>query len=241
MIAVLVREIRKKNRSDRALRLLSKRVIEAGEEERRHIARELHDDVGQRLSLLSFQLDIVNGQLHSDARSPERPNLDEPLQELSTLITDVHKLSHRLHSTKLEHLGLKVALTELCEHFSQKHGLRIDLRAGTIPPDLRHDVALCFYRVAQEAMNNVVKHSRAVSVQIVFSASQERLEMKLADSGKGFDKATAPIGLGLTAMEERVRTLNGVFSLHSKPGNGTRIFVSIPTLAPMDADFPSGR
>ncbi len=235
VIVALFYEIRRKKRADRIVRLLSKRLIEAGEEERRHIARELHDDMGQRLSLLSFQLDSVNSHLHN-GNAPPKPSLDEPLQELSALITDVHKLSHRLHSSKLEHLGLKAAMTELCQYFSQKDGLAIDLCADAIPAGLRGEVALCFYRVAQEALTNVAKHSHALSVQIVFRADQTRVKMTLSDSGRGFDPTSAPIGLGLTAMEERVRALDGTFTLHSRPGCGTTILVTVPAFVPMDSE-----
>lgn len=235
IIIALFLQIRRKKRADLAVRLMSKRVIEAGEEERRHIARELHDDMGQRLSLLSFQLDSVNSQLHN-GNAPAKPSLDEPLQELSTLITDVHKLSHRLHSSKLEHLGLKVAMTELCQHFSEKYGLAVDLRANAIPAALRGEAALCFYRVAQEAMNNVVKHSHAPSAQIVFSVNDGRVEMKIVDAGRGFDAGSAPIGLGLTTMEERVRALDGVFTLSSRAGYGTIITAVIPAMTSVDSE-----
>jgi signal transduction histidine kinase len=226
LIIFLLMQMWRRRRSDQAVRLLTRRVINASEEQRSHLARELHDDIGQRLSLISFQVGSFNAKLQAN-KSNGHYDLNEPLQELDSLITDVHELSHRLHSTKLEHLGLKFAMIELCRQISQKHNIKIDLQVDELPTTLPSDVSLCFYRVAQEALNNVIKHSGAESARIIFSEKDEQLRMDIADSGKGFDMSAASSGLGLTAMAERVRIVDGDFEMTSKPGIGTTIKTTI--------------
>src|ERR1700761_5784471 len=159
LIVYLLIERRKRKKSEEALREMTKRVIEAGEEERRRIARELHDDFSQRLSLISFQIESISAVRPSGMA--KGLNLAEPLDELQSLITDIHGLSHRLHSSKLEHLGLKVAMKELCRQLSEKYEVSISLNTSGLSATPPHDVSLCLYRVAQEALNNVIKHSGA--------------------------------------------------------------------------------
>jgi signal transduction histidine kinase len=226
LIVHLLLERRKRRQTDQALREMTKRVIGASEEERRHIARELHDDFCQRLSLISCQIQSMDVSSRSGESTQER-ELDKPLQEIDSLITDVHELSHRLHSSKLEHLGLKFALAELCRQISQKHHLKIELQTEALSTTPPMDVSLCLYRVAQEALNNVIKHSGAASAQIVLCEDRGRLNMEITDLGKGFDPATVPTGLGLTAMAERLRIVDGDFRINSKPGSGTTVTTSV--------------
>jgi signal transduction histidine kinase len=233
LIIVLLLEKRRRLRSDRTVKLLTMRVINISEEERRHIARELHDDIGQRLSLISSHIDLLHTQQKAGNLGEEH-NLKEPLAELNTLILDIHELSHSLHPSKLEHLGLKIALAELCRQLSGKHNLQIDLRTDQIPATLNSDISLCFYRIAQEALNNVIRHSGANSVLLAFSRKNGRVRMQIRDSGRGFDIASAPLGLGLTAMEERARIVDGSFALASMPGEGTTITVELA----LDKTFP---
>jgi signal transduction histidine kinase len=228
-IALLIMQMRKRRRSDLAIRRLTRKLIKASEDERRHVARELHDDIGQRLSLVSIQLGSFNHYL--SANGSENSDLKDSLRELDTLISDVHNLSHSLHSSKLEHLGLEAALKEMCQQIAQRHDLQIERLSKNVPIDLRADVALCFYRVAQEALNNVVKHSCASRVLVVLDVHDASLRMKIKDFGTGFDTATAPIGLGLATMEERLLTVEGKFSVVSKPGEGTTIIVEAPVFA----------
>lgn len=222
-----LRQGRRRWRSDEVLTILTQRAIHSEEEERRHIACELHDDVGQRLSLLSFHLHTINAQLKNNVSS-HQPTLDEPLQELSELITDIHKLSHRLHSARLEHLGLRVAMKELCQTFSQQHHMEIDLRADEIPDSLPQKTALALYRVAQESLNNAAKHSGSNVASVTFQQANGKLTMKIADMGKGFDPSTIPIGLGFTTMTERIRMVEGDFSVQSKLALGTTITAAVP-------------
>jgi signal transduction histidine kinase len=230
LIILLMVQRRWRKRSDQAVRLLTGRLIHASEEERRHIARELHDDIGQRLSLVSVQLGMSGSQLPADAVE-SRAELDHSVAELDTLISDVHNLSHRLHSSKLEHLGLKAAIKDLCQEIAKRHGLQIHLEAQIAQDGLSGDVPLCFYRVAQEALSNVVKHSDATRVQVSLTQASGALRMQVQDWGRGFKTGDLPNGLGLTAMQERLRSIGGRLSIESRPGEGTVVIAeaAIPT------------
>jgi signal transduction histidine kinase len=230
LIILLMIQRRRRKRSDQAVRLLTGRLIHASEEERRHIARELHDDIGQRLSLVSVQLGMSGNQLPADAVE-SRAELDHSVVELDTLISDVHNLSHRLHSSKLEHLGLEAAMKDLCQEIGKRHGLQIDLEAQIGQDGFASDVPLCFYRVAQEALNNVVKHSNATRAQVTLTRAPGTLRMRVQDWGRGFKTGDVPAGLGLTAMQERLRDIGGRLCIESKSGEGTVVIAeaAIPT------------
>lgn len=220
LIVLLIVQMRRCKRSDIAIRHLTRRLIKAGEDERRYIARELHDDLGQRLSLIAIQL-------AQDSKNNEG-NTNESLHELDTVISDVHNLSHSLHSTKLEHLGLNAAIGELCRKLSQRYDLEIVLQPNEVPVDLSPDVALCFYRVAQEALNNAIKHSSASHVLLALTWENGHLTMSVRDDGVGFNPASAQRGLGLATMEERLLTVGGVLTIVSKPSAGTTITAQVP-------------
>jgi signal transduction histidine kinase len=226
-IVYLILQTRRRKRSDQTIRNLTRRLISAGEDERRHIARELHDDLGQRLSLLSVQLGSFN-HLPATEYLDSRPNFSDSLQELNTLISDVHDLSHRLHSSKLEHLGLAAALKEMCQQLSHRHGIQINLHASELPADLSRDMSLCFYRIAQESLNNAVKHSYASRVTITLTADTRKLRMQIRDFGSGFEAATPRAGLGLVTMEERLRIIAGRLTIFSKLGEGTTVTAEAP-------------
>jgi len=233
-IVILLLERQRRRRSDKVVHLLTQRLINASEEERSHIARELHDNVGQRLSMLSFQLGSLT-DLSTNGHSAVE--VTESLDELKALISDVHKLSHRLHSSKLEYLGIKFALAELCEQLGQAHGVRIELDAENIPPSIPPRTSLCLYRVAQEALNNVIRHSGANYMKVRLSQTENNIVMEISDSGRGFDPSSTPSGLGLTAMQERVRILNGHLTITSKHSSGTTIIASLPLEETPDATF----
>jgi signal transduction histidine kinase len=226
-VVSLIAQMRRSRRTDLAIRRLTRKLIKASEDERRHLARELHDDIGQRLSLVAIQLSSLNRHLAADD-SDSDSDLKDSLRELDILISDVHNLSHSLHSSKLEHLGLGAALKEMCQQIAQRHDLQIDLDPKDVPTDLRPDVALCFYRVAQEALNNAVKHSCATRISVRLTIENELLRMWVKDSGIGFDTTTAPIGLGLATMEERLLTVGGKFTIQSKAGEGTTVLAEAP-------------
>jgi signal transduction histidine kinase len=226
LVILLVIQMRRRKRSDLTVRRLTRRLIHAGEEERRHLARELHDDIGQRLSLVSVQLGSSDRN-HSGNRPEGDQKIGEALEELRTVISEIHGLSHRLHSSKLEHLGLQDALKELCQQIAQRHDLEIDLRMNEARSDLDRDVSLCFYRVAQEALSNVVKHSSSSRTVVRLVKSQDALVLQVRDSGAGFDPSRTPVGLGMVTMEERLRMLEGKLYVVSAPGKGTTVTAKV--------------
>ena len=205
---------------------LTERLIRAQEEERQRVARELHDDIGQRLSLLVIALDRLRQELPRELRFVGE-ELDGTLAEANQLATDIHGLSHQLHSTKLKHLGLAAALRELCVQVSRQHGMEVKLQIGTIAGELTEERALCLYRVAQEALQNAAKHSGATVIQVELASSEAMLRMKIKDDGCGFDVNHYQPGLGLASMRERLRMASGKLQVNSRPGQGTEIVTEV--------------
>jgi signal transduction histidine kinase len=227
LIVLLVVQVRRRKRSEQTVRQLTRRVINASEDERRRIARELHDDIGQRLSLAVVQLDLFRSQAVGDAVE-NRSDLDSSIENLNSLVSDVHDLSHRLHSTQLEHVGLTAAIRDLCRQISNSYGLAIDFQGDAAPGRFTQDVSLCFYRVAQEALNNVVKHSWSKSAQLTLIERPGVLRMQVQDSGVGFKVADAAAGLGFSAMQERLGSIGGRLSVESEPGRGALVIAEAP-------------
>jgi PAS domain S-box-containing protein len=216
---------------------LPSRLIQAQEEEKQHIARELHDDIGQRLSLLTVELEQVNREL------PIFPmgtygQFAELLQGMDEVTTDVHQLSHQLHSSKLQYLGLRAALRELCQQIAAQHDITVLQRVEDVR-DLTPDVQLCFYRVAQEALNNVVRHSSAKTASVRLSHNRGMARLEIRDVGVGFDVRRTGENLGLASMRERLRSVNGTFSVSSFPGHGTQIVAEVPFKVETDSQKPA--
>lgn len=164
---------------------LTERLIQAQESERQRLARELHDDIGQRLSLLIIGLDRLRHGLPLELRA-SREELVSSLAEANQLATDIHGLSHQLHSSKLKHLGLNAALRELCTQVSRQHAVEVNLQVEPIPGTVSEERALCLYRVAQEALNNAVKHSGSHTIDVELTAVLNILRLKVKDYGAGF-------------------------------------------------------
>jgi len=205
---------------------LPSRLIQAQEEEKQRIARELHDDIGQRLSLLMVELDQLNREL------PVFPTgmygeFAELLQGMDEVTTDVHQLSHQLHSSKLQYLGLKAALCELCQLIAAQHEITVLQHVEDVP-DLTPDAQLCLYRVAQEALNNVVRQSTSRTASVRLTESRGMARLKIRDMGIGFDVRRTGEGLGMASMRERLRSVNGTFSVSSSPGHGTQVVAEVP-------------
>ena len=208
------------------LQHLAAQLIRAQEEEKQRIARELHDDFGQRLSLLAMELDLII-QDQPIVIPPNQGSLSSILEQLNELASDVHSLSHRLHSSKLQHLGLAPALADLCRQLSGK-GFKVNLDVGEAAGAVSPDIAMCLYRVAQEALNNAMKHSRVSQAAVHLERYNGALRMTVKDAGVGFDPKTAVGGLGLASMRERLRTLDGMLVVCSGPGNGTKLVAEVP-------------
>jgi signal transduction histidine kinase len=221
-------DITDRRRAERALRELSRRLIAAQEQERHRIARELHDDLSQRLALLAMELEQLSMQ---PALSAAELSLRSKAlwQKTSEIAADLHRVSHQLHPTKLEALGLVPAINGFCQELWRQHHLQVRFAHHNVPRTIPRDVALCLYRIVQEALHNVIKHSGVLQaeVQLTGTMSQE-LQLQVADSGTGFAVDTWPwTGLGLISMRERVHSIDGAIVVHAAPGRGTRIGVTV--------------
>jgi PAS domain S-box-containing protein len=204
---------------------LSGRLIQAQEEEQMQLARDLHDDLSQRLALLSIELEMF-GQ----SRPVDREQMEEFSAQVKSLSFGVHRLSHELHPATLEQLGLVAALRGFCEEFAQAHEFAIEFAFGSVPRTVPKETALCLYRIAQEALHNIVKHSRATAARVKLVMNGGELQLTIYDNGVGFNpKATrANASLGLVSMSERARFVDGRFSVESHTGKGTTVEVRVP-------------
>jgi signal transduction histidine kinase len=201
------------------LQRLTHRLIEVQENERRLISRELHDDIGQRLALFGVDLDVLRRSLAKLGHEREQRQAARLLEQTQELTSDVQQLSHQLHSSKLQHLGLRATLMELCNSVSKVHRVTKSIADERFPAE----VELCFFRVAQEALNNVMKHSRADRVSVTLSSERGIARLEIKDTGVGFDPTRFSNGIGLASMRERLRMIGGNISVISAPGRGTEV------------------
>ena len=214
--------------ADSALASVSGKLIEAQEQERRRIARELHDDIGQRLALLSIEL----AQLQQSSSNPSKfpGHIAKIQQQTSEIAADIQSLSHELHSSRLQYLGLAVALKGFCHEFSEQQKVEVDCKTQDLPASLSPDISLCFFRVLQEALHNAAKHSGVRYFEVRLWGTPDEIHLTVSDSGVGFDvEATwAKRGLGLISMQERLKLLNGTLDIESQPQRGTTVHASVP-------------
>jgi PAS domain S-box-containing protein len=223
-----VQDITARKLSDAVLASVSGKLIGAQEQERRRIARELHDDIGQRLALLSIELAQLQ---QSSSNSPEFSGKIERLRaQTSEIAADVQSLSHELHSSRLQYLGLAAALKGFCQEFSEQQKVEIDFNAWDLPNPLSPDISLCFFRVLQEGLHNAAKHSGVRQFEVRLWATPEEIHLTISDSGVGFDRdvAKASHGLGLISMQERLKLLHGTLAIESQLQRGTTIRASVP-------------
>jgi signal transduction histidine kinase len=214
-------------RAEREARDLGGQLITAHEDERRRIARELHDDVTQRLARLSIDAALIGRQPTAQSEHEVARALREELVRLSD---DVHALSHQLHPAVLEDLGLVEALRAEGDRLVRFESIACKVETQGVPPNLRKEVALCLFRVAQEAMRNVARHARASAVDIAVAPQGDGLELTVADNGRGFEpgRGSGRPSLGLASMRERVRLLRGTLEVDSGPGRGTKVHAWVP-------------
>jgi signal transduction histidine kinase len=208
---------------------LSGLLINAQEKERSRIAAELHDDFSQRIALLSIGLENVADELPDSSVSVKR-QLQKLFDSASELGADIHTVSHRLHSSTLESLGLVPGVTALCKEFTDRYGIEIDFSTDNIPRRINQDVALCLFRIIQEGLQNFKKHSGVAKAQVKLWTARDKILVSVCDRGRGFDlkEITNKAGLGIRSMEERARLLGGQFEIHSEPTRGTRIEARVP-------------
>jgi signal transduction histidine kinase len=202
-------------------------LMETHEEELRLISQELHDDLAQRLALFQIQID----QLEHRCESPDILNGLRTLREsVGEMDQDIHRICYRLYPVTLDQLGLTVALEAFCREFSRFSGVRTTFINENLPKHLAKDVSLCLYRVVQEALHNVSKHSGAKRAIVTLRGSATALEAIVEDPGSGFhpNALEAQRGLGLANMEHRVLRLGGRYAIRSSPGWGTVVKAILP-------------
>jgi signal transduction histidine kinase len=214
-------------KSEDQYRTLSRRLIHAQEEERARLARELHDDVTQRLARLAIDVARVEREIHD---APPGETLREVGESLVRLSGDVHSLSYRLHSSVLEDLGLAEAVKAECERVARQEAIPVEVKLQEMPEPVPRDAALCLFRVTQEALRNVGRHARARTVEVSLRGVDGGLQVSVRDDGVGFNPADhrEHPSLGLASMQERVRLLDGELNIESAPGGGTLILAWVP-------------
>jgi PAS domain S-box-containing protein len=234
-------DVTDRKRTEEAVLRLNRRLIEAQENERARIARELHDDISQRLALLLIDMK----QLEND--SPDlSPQVRHRLRELSKqteqIANDVQSLSHELHSSRLEHLGLMPAVRGFCREFGQQQKVEVDFKAEDVPSFVPEELSLCLFRVLQEALHNAAKHSGAGHFEVRLRGECDEIHLTVRDSGIGFDTDVAwrGEGLGLISMQERLKLVNGKLSVESQPGQGTMVHASVPFGSERESMFAAG-
>jgi PAS domain S-box-containing protein len=209
-------DITERKTMEEVLSSFGRRLLQAQEEERLRIARELHDDIGQRLAVIAMQLE----------------GSGKAVEQVRELAFDVQSLSHRLHSSSLDYFGLVVATSRLCHETGERMGVKITFHSENVPRNLASDVQLCLFRVIQEALQNAVKHGNARKVELSLIGQAKEIQLTVHDSGVGFDaeEAGKGLGLGLISMRERLKLVNGDFSIHSERDRGTTVRASVPVI-----------
>ncbi len=227
--------------AQQSLEQVSGQLIEAQEQERTRIARDLHDDICQRLALLSMELEQAHRVPHGSVTATKR-SLGEIRKHCSEIATDVQSLSHQLHSSKLDYLGIVAATRGFCREFSKQHGVIVEFKETNVPTHLSKDVSLCLFRVTQEALHNAVKYSGMGKFAVELNATAGEVQLLVADSGAGFDVEAAKKnrGLGLVSMQERVHLVRGTFSVESKPGAGAKILAVVPLIVEDEQSADNG-
>jgi PAS domain S-box-containing protein len=225
----MVADVTERKQAEDALSSVSRRLIEAQEQERARIARELHDDLSQRMALLGISLAQFE-QGMPDLSSQARQQMHIMAEVVTEVSSEIHNLSHQLHPSKLDTLGLVAAVDGLCRELSDQHDLQVLFVNSDIPGQIPKDVTLCLFRIVQEALRNVLKHSGAANAKVELSGHDDRIDLCISDSGAGFrpESAKGEAGLGLVSMRERLRLVRGHLSIESRPSHGTRIHVRVP-------------
>jgi PAS domain S-box-containing protein len=222
-------DITERKVAEEALADLERRMLSAQEEERSRIARELHDDINQRLAILGWELrSLEQGQ--SEGRGGPRTSIDSVVEKLAQIGVDIQAISRRLHSSHLEYLGLATAAGVLCKDMREQQHVEIDFTCEGVPRDLPKDISLCLYRILQEALQNALKHSAVRQFRVELVGDSQEVRLTVSDQGVGFDqrKTDKRQGLGLISMRERMRLVNGQFAVDSEPGRGTKVHCRAP-------------
>ncbi|MGC2656537.1 MAG: ATP-binding protein [Bryobacteraceae bacterium] len=217
-------------RTQEELSAVTNRLIGAEEQERQRIARDLHDDIGQRLALLQIDLEIMWAKLPEGVQAATKRERATALERISGIVKDLRELSHDLHPQILDDLGLETAVRHICELFEDRHSLIVRFATRNLPGQISALVSIALYRIIQQGLQNIVKHASAELVEIALVGGKTGLELSICDDGIGFDPATRRrgSGLGLISMAQRAKLAGGNFEIQSRPNGGTQIYVSIP-------------
>jgi signal transduction histidine kinase len=219
------------------IRKMARRIVQAQEEERARISRELHDEAGQSLTALQIGLELAQAEL-PDELAEVRTTLTDLVQLANDTQANLRNLSHNLRPSGLDAYGLDAALRGLCDDFARHTGLDVSYEGKKVP-DLQPVLALSLYRFAQEALTNVVKHANANSVQVILEPRLDKISLQVIDDGKGFtppnwEANILPQGTGLVGMLERLEMVDGNIDIDSVEGSGTRLMA----IAPLEIDSP---
>jgi signal transduction histidine kinase len=222
-------EIVERRRAEEALEELAGRLIHAQEQERSRIGRELHDHISQLLGVLMIKIDQLRA--HPATPAAMENALNDVRHCASDITDDVHRLSHRLHSSTLDYLGLVPALQKLVAEFTDHHDVPVEFAHTSLPTPVPADVALCLFRVTEESLNNVARHSHAKAARVDVRGASDGIHLTVRDDGKGFDmtQLESRAGLGFVSMQERLRVLRGTVRIDSAPAHGTTVNVWIPS------------
>ncbi|HTM50691.1 MAG TPA: PAS domain-containing protein [Bryobacteraceae bacterium] len=213
-------------RSREDLRALTARLLTTQEEERRRLSRDLHDDINQKLAVLEMDAE----RLRQSLLSPQADAAVESLRgSVAAVSNEIRRVAYQLHPSILEHLGLAVALRSYCSEFSKREKIRVQFSASEQMEKIPDEVALCLYRVTQEGLRNVARHSAAKQARVTLGIKERRLRLRIRDNGVGFDtNEVRKTGIGLISMKERVRLVNGEFVLKSAHGEGATLDIWAP-------------
>ncbi len=234
-------DITERKRTEEELARVSGRLIEAQEQERTRIGRDLHDDVGQRLTMLTIGIEQLQ-QDSSDLPADVRGRMGELQKQASEIAANIQSLSHELHSSKLQYLGIVAAMRAFCKEFSEQQKVEIDFGPHDLPGPLPHTISLCLFRVLQEALHNAAKHSKMRLFEVRLWGTSDEIHLTVRDSGAGFDADAARKGrgIGLISMEERLKLVNGTFSVESQPDRGTTVYAHVPVSSGQDSVHAAG-
>jgi PAS domain S-box-containing protein len=214
--------------AEAALRGINVKLIEAQEQERKRVARELHDDINQRIAMLAIELQQLEQIPSQQPRTARK--LGKLFKQAVGLSSAVQALSHQLHSSSLEHVGIVVAARSFCREFSRHQKVKVDFTSRGVPDAISREVSLALYRTLQEALHNAAKHSGVAKFDVELRGERGQIELQVRDSGVGFDPKNAmkSEGLGLVSIQERILPFRGTLSITSAPQRGTKLAVRIP-------------
>jgi PAS domain S-box-containing protein len=237
----IIRDIADRKQAEQMLSRMNRRLLEAQEKERSRIARDLHDDIAQRLALLNVEFEQIQRELPESARELHA-HIDTIQTQAGQIAKDVQTLSHELHSGKLEYLGIAVAASSFCKELSSHQKVEIDFRSYDVPSPLSPDISLCLYRILQESLHNAVKYSGVRSFAVQLWGAAEEIHLRVSDLGIGFRRSDVVkgAGLGLTSMQERIKMVDGQIAIDSQPGRGTTIHARVPVHEKVQATRVAG-